>query len=87
MELYTEDTSRTVLDMDQALKFGQMAPSMRESGDLTKLMETVNFGMQMAMFTKDSGRMTRLMVMVFTFMLMVQSMKATGKMISKTEQE
>ena len=40
---------------------------MKERGMEIRLMEGVNFGMQMGMYMRESGRMTRLTDMEYTF--------------------
>ena len=68
MELFTEDISKMVLDMDQALRYGPMVQSTKDSGASIKLMVEVNSGMLTEISTKVSGKMIRLMGMEFMFM-------------------
>jgi hypothetical protein len=78
---------RTDKDMDQDLRFGLMEQSMRVNGETIKLMERVNFGMQMEMFMKEIGKTIKLMALVCISMLMGPNMKEIGKMICKTDGE
>ena len=70
-----------VQDTVLAVKYGQTERGMKGNGNLIKLMERVNFGMQMVMFMKANGRMIKQMDTEFIFMSMVQDTKAIGKMI------
>ena len=48
-------------------KSGQIMPSTRESGERTKPMEEVNFGMLTEISMKVNGKTTKLMAMEYTF--------------------
>lgn len=54
---------------------------------MTRLTDSVNLFMQMAISTKDSGKMIRLMDMVTILMQMEQLTVVNGKMISNTAKE
>lgn len=60
---------------------------MKEIGDLTKLVDKVNFGMSMEMFLRASGSTTRLTDMESMFTKTVPDMKENGKTISSTVKE
>ena len=61
--------------------------NMKEIGDLTKLVDKVNFGMSMEMFLRASGSTTRLTDMESMFTKTVPDMKENGKTISSTVKE
>jgi len=71
--------------MDQVSRYGQIMPSMKESGGKTKQMEGASSGMLMEIYMRGSGRMIRLMDMVFIYMLMGHSMRDIGRMICRMD--
>ena len=68
MARFTKATYLTKCVMDQAFKSGLTMLATKVSGDKTKQMVAVSFGMPMATFTKVNGKMTKQMVMVSTCM-------------------
>jgi hypothetical protein len=54
-------------------KFGLMEVNMRVNGLTVKLVDKVDFGMQMEIDMKENGRMIKLTDMEFTCMLMEQN--------------
>lgn len=85
--LFIKVNGRMRIVMGMECKYGQMAPSMKDSGEIIKLMVRGSFGMPMAMFLTVSGRMIRLMGMESILMSMVLNMKVSGKMISSMAEE
>lgn len=83
MAQYIEVTFAKVSDMALALKYGLMAPNMKESGVTTKLMERVSSGTQTEMSMKENGKTIKPTGTVSTFMSMEPDTKATGRTICK----
>lgn len=83
MELFTEATSETELDMGQVHRFGQTELVMKANGAITKQTALANSGMRTEMFMKVSGKMIRQMDTEFTCMSMVLGTKVNGKMTCK----
>ena len=68
MEQCIEDNGKQQLKADTGMvyKFGQTVQNMKVTGQTTKLMVKVNFGMRMAMCLMENGKRTKHMAMVFT---------------------
>jgi hypothetical protein len=72
-------------DKEKDAKFGQMDPSMRGGGKMTKLMAMEGLFTQMGMYMKVTGRMIRLMVLENILTMMELSILDFGMKIDKKE--
>ena len=70
--------------METVDKDGQMVLFMRDSGNLERLMDKVNFTTLMVTSTKESGKMTRQMERAPTLMQMALNMSDSGVTINNT---
>jgi hypothetical protein len=61
MEQFIVDNGRMGTDMVMEYKYGQMVQNMKDTGVIIKLMERVNFGMQMVMYLMENGKKIKLM--------------------------
>jgi hypothetical protein len=61
--------------MDLEHKYGPMERSMKENGDLIRLMESENSGMLMGMCMKESGLKIKLMDKEYIYILMERDIK------------
>jgi hypothetical protein len=68
-------------------KYGQMAQSMKDTGQMIRLMEKDGSSMLMETSTKAIGMMTKLMELESTHTWTVLSIMGSGKMISKVGRE
>ena len=66
-------------------RYGPMVLDIKESGEKTRLMERVNFGMSTEMFLMENGRMIKLTGMVYILIKMEPNIKAIGRMICKMD--
>ena len=84
MELSTTASGRLTphLDMEEELKFGQMAASTRDTGRPIKLMAEEGLSMLMVMSTTVNGKTIKLMDMANTLIPTVPLTRATGRKIS-----
>ena len=73
--------------MDTEYRSGKMEPSMRETGNSTKLAVTVSFGTLMATYSRANGLMIKPTGTEFTYIKMVPDTRENGKMISNMEKE
>ena len=73
--------------MAMVARFGQMVQNMKDNGKKIKLMEEVNFGIQMEITLKGIGKMIKLTVLEFIYTQMERNMKVIGKMIYKMDLE
>ena len=81
MALVTKVSGKTLSAMVKESRFGQMAPSMRDTGKIIRLMERVLSGTYMVTNTKVSGKEIKLTVTVNILTVTVQPMKVIGEMI------
>ena len=77
-------THQLTSDMDVAIKFGLMGPSMKDTGKTIKLMVEVDLFMPMAISMMATGRTIRLTDLDNTLTLMELNTKVTGWTISNT---
>ena len=84
MELSTTASGRLTphLDMEEELKFGQMAASTRDTGRPIKQMAEEGLSMLMVMSTTVNGKTIKLMDMANTLIPTVPLTRATGRKIS-----
>ena len=64
---FIEDTFKMVRDTGLAHRSGQMLPSMKVDGKITRQMAQESFGTLTGTYTTDSGKTTKPMAMVFIF--------------------
>jgi hypothetical protein len=81
MGLFTKANGKEMLDMATEFKNGQMVPSMRDIGRITKLTAKVYSGMSMVTNMRDGGSETKPMATVNTLTAMEPHTKEIGKMI------
>jgi hypothetical protein len=81
----TKDIGKIMLDTVLELRFGQMDPSMKDTGKITILMEKVSFGISMVTSTKVPGSVIKLMVSASTLTTMVVLMRGSGVIVFSTE--
>lgn len=73
--------------MDEAYRFGQMAPDMTAFGETEWQMDMVDWFMLKVMFTKVSGLKTKQMVSACILISTEADMKANGSKISSMAME
>ena len=81
MELSTKANGKEMLDMATEFKNGQMVPSTRDIGRITKLMAKVCSGMSMETNMRVGGSEIKPMATENTLTAMVPHTKETGKTI------
>jgi DNA-binding Xre family transcriptional regulator len=73
-----------IREMAEAIRYGQMALSMKAIGKMTKLTEEAGLYMQMVMSMKENGKTIKLMGLEHICIQMVHNMKDIGKKINST---
>lgn len=73
MQYFKDTLINKELDKCMVHRFGLMVVNTRVNGLMVKLVDRVDFGMQMEIDMKENGQMIKLMGMEFTYMLMEQN--------------
>ena len=65
VEQSTQVSGEVIQEMDMVSRYGQIVPSIKENGTITRQVEEVNLHTKMVMFMRGSGKMICVMVMVY----------------------